>query len=156
MHRWKIHRADLTNASMSFVKILVHAVWATKYREPILCKEKREILFNHILENAETKNIHIISLGGFTDHVHCLISMTKNETIAKTIQLLKGESSNWANKRNLFATKLIWAEDYFAASISEGAVTKVKNYIANQDEHHSKMTFDQEFESFKTAHGFTK
>jgi putative transposase len=139
---------------MSFVRILVHAVWGTKYREPILSKEKRKILLDHIWDNAKSKNIHIISLGGYTDHIHCLISMTKDETIAKTIQLLKGEASNWANKQSLFATKLIWANDYFAASVSEGAVTKVKNYIANQEQHHAEVTFDQEFKKFKIAHGF--
>lgn len=82
--------------------------------------------------------------------------MTKDETISRTIQLLKGESSNWANKKNLFPGKLIWADDYFAASISEGAMTKVKNYIANQEKHHSKISFDEEYGKFKLAHGFTK
>ena len=139
---------------MSFVKILVHVVWGTKYREPTLVKQKREVFFEHIRENAKEKKIHIVSLGGYTDHVHCLISMTKDESIAKIVQLLKGESSNWANKRNLFPTKLIWAEDYFAASISAGATTKVKAYIENQDRHHSKMTSGEEYNRFKLAHGF--
>lgn len=139
---------------MSFVKILVHAVWSTKYREPTLLREKREILFQHIRENAKSKGIHLRTIGGFSEHVHCLLSLGNDQTIARTLQLLKGESSNWANKKGIFPTKIIWAEDYFAASISIGAVTSVKNYIANQEAHHSKLSFNGEFENFKRAHGF--
>lgn len=138
---------------MSFVKILVHAVWGTKYREPIMSKPQRDILFNHIRENAKAKKIHLISLGGFDDHVHCLIALAKDQSIAKTIQLLKGESSNWANKRNLFSSKLIWAEDYFAASVNAESIHRVKNYILNQERHHTQKSFEEEFELFKKTHG---
>ncbi len=134
---------------MSFVRILVHVVWSTKYREPVLSNEKRQLLFDHIYQNAKSKNIRLLSIGGFVDHVHCLISLNKDDSIARTIQLLKGESSNWANKRNIFPSRLMWAEDYFAVSVSVGAVNSIKNYIANQEAHHSNMSFDDEFESFK-------
>ncbi|HEY0654453.1 MAG TPA: IS200/IS605 family transposase [Chryseosolibacter sp.] len=139
---------------MSFVRILVHVVWGTKYREPILVKDKREILFNHIRENAKSKSIHLLAIGGYEEHVHCLISLSSDQTIARTVQLLKGESSNWANKRKLFSVKLIWADDYFAASVSNRSVFQVRNYILHQERHHEKQLFDHEFNDFKGTHGF--
>jgi putative transposase len=139
---------------MSYVKIVVHVVWGTKYREPVLVLPKRQIVFNHIVENATTKNIRLITIGGFLDHVHCLISLSHDQTLSKTVQLLKGESSNWANKREVFPEKLIWAEDYFAASVSESAIKKVIQYIENQEEHHMQTDFETELSKFKLYHGF--
>lgn len=133
---------------------MIHAVWGTKHREPILTNDNRKILFDHIAENAKSKNIILFCIGGHLDHIHCLLALSKDQTIAKTIQLLKGESSNWANKRNIFPDKLIWAEDYFAASVSESSIHKVRNYIKNQEAHHSSVSFASEFEQFKRAHGF--
>lgn len=139
---------------MSFIKVLVHSVWATKYREPILTEEKREILFNHIRANAKLKAISLLAIGGFHDHVHCLISLSADQTISKSIQLLKGESSNWANKNNVFPSKLIWADDYFAASVSNQNFFQVRNYILNQEQHHARQSFEEEFKLFKHTHGF--
>jgi putative transposase len=100
------------------------------------------------------KKIRLISIGGFLDHVHCLISLSHDQTISKTVQLLKGESSNWANKREIFPDKLIWAEDYFAASVSESAINKVTHYIENQEAHHAETDFETELSRFKSHHGF--
>ena len=55
---------------MSYVRIMVHAVWGTKGREPLLIKEKRDALFDHIRKNARAKDIYIDSIGGYVDHVH--------------------------------------------------------------------------------------
>jgi len=90
---------------MSLVKIWVHAVWATKNREPMLTKKLRYQLFNHIRENALTKNIHIDFANGYIEHVHCLISLNPDQSIAKTIQLIKGESSFWINRNKLCASQ---------------------------------------------------
>jgi putative transposase len=104
---------------MSYVKIMVHAVWRTKFNQPVLEKSTREILFAHIRDNARKKEIYIDTLGGYIDHVHCLVSLGSEQNISKVIQLLKGESSYWANKEKLINPKLEWAEDYYASSISE-------------------------------------
>jgi REP element-mobilizing transposase RayT len=88
------------NALMSFVKVWVHAVWGTKHREPVLIKEKRDVLFRHIKDNALSKNIYIDCINGHLDHVHCLFELNAEIPLAKTIQLLKGEASHWANKQN--------------------------------------------------------
>lgn len=138
---------------MSYIKITVHAVWSTKRREPLLIQDKRNLLFHHIKENARTKGIYIDTINGYLDHVHCLISLGSEQTIAKVIQLIKGESSFWANKENLFDYKLQWSDDYFVASVSESSLNKVRDYIKNQEEHHKKVSFKEEYEKFLSSFG---
>lgn len=138
---------------MSYIKIMIHAVWGTKNRQPLLTNEIRGVLFDHIYENARLKKNYIDTLGGYTDHVHCLISLGGDQSIAKVIQLIKGESSYWANKHSIVKPKLEWAADYFAASVGESAVAKVRTYISQQEEHHKKITFPEEYEKFIASFG---
>ena len=133
---------------MSFVKIWVHLVFATKNREPRLKKEFRYELHKHIIENCKEKDIYLQAINGYTDHLHCLISLGKDQSISKITQLIKGESSFWINKNNITADKFSWQDDYFAVSVSESAIDKVRDYIRNQEEHHRKITFNDEYEKF--------
>jgi len=141
---------------MSYVKIWVHVVWGTKNRERVLQKEIRKVLFHHIRENAKKKNIYIDFINGYLDHIHCLIALNAEMTIAKAVQLIKGEAAYWANKNNLLKTKLDWANEYFAVSVSESMIDKVRDYIKNQEEHHKKITFQQEYEEFIRKYNFIK
>ena len=79
----------------------IHLVWATKKREPLLDKTLRLKLFSHIRENALAKNIHIDFINGYIDHIHLLVSLNADQTIANIVQLIKGESSYWINKNKL-------------------------------------------------------
>lgn len=83
---------------MSYVTVWLHCVWSTKNREPLLTKEVRSELFQHILDNGRSKEIWIDTVNGYQDHVHALVSLDKSATIANTMQLIKGESANWLNK----------------------------------------------------------
>jgi putative transposase len=139
---------------MSFVKIWVHLVFATKDREPLLKKEFRYDVHKHIIENCREKEIFLQAINGYTDHLHCLISLGKDQTVAKVTQLIKGESSFWINQNNLTSGKFSWQDDYFAVSVSESQVPVVKNYIKNQEKHHSKKSFDDEVNEFMTKYGW--
>lgn len=116
---------------MAYVKIWIHAVWGTKNHERVLTKEIRKLLFQHISENAKTKQTYIDFINGDMDHVHCLLALNADMSIAKVIQLIKGESAFWANKNKLIKTRLEWADEYFAVSISESMLDKVREYIKN-------------------------
>jgi putative transposase len=140
---------------MSFVKIWVHLVFATKDREPYLKKEFRDDVFRHIIENCKKNEIFLQAINGYTDHVHGLISLGKDQTIAKIAQLIKGESSFWINKNGLTSEKFSWQDDYFAVSVSESQLPIVVNYIKNQEKHHSKKTFNEEVNEFMTNYGWT-
>jgi REP element-mobilizing transposase RayT len=139
---------------MGFVKMWVHLVWATKRRESLLNKDLRKIVFSHIRQNALTKNIHIDFINGHVDHLHILVSLDADQSIGNITQLINGESSFWINKNKLIPQKFEWQDDYFAVSVSESGVDKVREYIKNQEEHHRKKTFQQEYDEFMERYGF--
>ncbi|MDB4902000.1 MAG: transposase [Mucilaginibacter sp.] len=139
---------------MSYVRIWVHLVFATKNREPLLKNEFRYDIHKHIMENCVEKEIFLQSINGYTDHLHCLISLGKDQTIAKITQLIKGESSFWINQNKLIPDKFSWQDDYFAVSVSESQRQTVTNYIKNQEKHHSKKSFDDEVNEFMKKHGW--
>jgi len=117
---------------MPFIKVYIHFVWSTKNREPLLSsKELRQKVWQHIRENAKGKGIFIDFINGYSDHCHCLISLGVDQTIQKVMQLIKGESSFWINKQNLISNKFEWQDEYFAVSVSESVVNRVRNYIKN-------------------------
>lgn len=105
-------------------------------------------------ENALKKNIYVDFVNGYTDHVHCLISLCQEQSIAKVVQLIKGESSFWINKNNLCKENFEWQDDYFAVSVSESGVNRVREYIKNQEVHHASKTFQQEYDEFVEKYGF--
>jgi len=102
---------------MSYIKVYVHFIWSTKNRYPFLTNDIRYDVFKHIRENARNKNIFVDFINGYTDHVHCLVSMNDDLGIGKIVQLLKGESSHWINKNKLTPTKFEWQNEYMAVGV---------------------------------------
>jgi len=142
---------------MPFIKVYIHFVWSTKNREPFFYSpELRLKVWQHIKENAKVKDIFIDMINGYQEHCHCLISLGTDQTMSKIIQLIKGESSFWINKNKLCKEKFEWQDDYFAVSVSESAIAKVREYIKNQEDHHRKKTFQEEYDQFIEKFGFQK
>jgi len=141
---------------MPWVKVWLHFVWSTKERFPYLNDEIRIKVFDHIRQNAREKGIHIDFINGYLEHVHCLISLGTDQSIEKLMQLIKGESSFWINKNKLTKTRFEWQDEYFVVSVNESSLPSVRKYIANQEEHHKKVSFDDEFEGFLLRAGFQK
>jgi putative transposase len=142
---------------MPFIKVYIHFVWSTKNRYPFLdTKEKREIVWRHIKENAKGKRIFIDFVNGYADHCHCLVSLGIDQTIQKVMQLIKGESSYWINKQGLTNEKFEWQDEYFAVSVSESMIETVRNYIRKQEVHHGKKSFQDEYNEFIEKYGFEK
>ena len=75
-------------------------------------------------------------------------------SIAKAMQLIKGEATHWANTNHLVKYKLDWADEYFAVSVSESMLDKIRDYIRNQEEHHKRITFQNEYEEFIKKYSF--
>lgn len=139
---------------MVYSKIWIHIVFSTEGRKPFLFDSIRQKIFTHILEYSKSKNIFIDRINGYTDHVHILISLNREETLSKTVQYLKGESSHWINKNKLTEEKFSWQDEYFAVSVSESKLNDVRKYIENQVEHHKKKTFKEEYDEFIKKYGF--
>jgi REP element-mobilizing transposase RayT len=141
---------------MSFVRILVHTVWATKNRIPYLNKTLREEVIRHIRQNAIEKGIFIDHINGEKEHLHALISLSKNQSISEIMHFLKGESSFWINKNKRTKLKFEWQDDYYAVSIGISQLEIVRAYIRNQVSHHSRTTFEGEVDMMIKEFGFEK
>jgi REP element-mobilizing transposase RayT len=141
---------------MPCIRVWLHLVWSTKNREPVLSRELRTAVFGHIVLQAEQKNICLDTIGGYLEHVHALISLGSDQTIAKIAQLLKGESSHWLNKSGLLQGRFEWQEEYFAVSVGESSVQTVRKYIQSQEEHHRRRSFAEEYNEFLGMHGLAE
>ena len=141
---------------MPWIKVWLHFVWCTKDRFPYLLDGIRTRVFEHIRENARRKKIHIDFLNGYIEHVHCLISLGSDQTLERLMQLIKGESSFWISKNQLTKKRFEWQAEYFVASVSESNVESVLRYIARQEQHHSKVSFDREFDDMLRRAGFQR
>jgi REP element-mobilizing transposase RayT len=139
---------------MSYIKVYVHYVWSTKNRAAFLTDDIRRDVFNHIKENAKKKNIHIDFINGYSDHIHCLVSLNDDLSIGKIAQLIKGESSFWINKNKLTKSKFRWQDEYLAIGVDNDKIQIVRDYIANQENHHKRISFAQEHDKFIERFGF--
>jgi REP element-mobilizing transposase RayT len=133
---------------MSVVRVWIHAVWGTKHREHVLTEDVRPAVINHILHNAKKKQIYIDRLNGSTEHLHCLFALNADRSVAKTLQLIKGEAAHWVNEEQVTPLKFEWADEYYADSVSESDLPAVRSYIDNQEEHHKKRSFAEDVEEF--------
>jgi len=141
---------------MAYVRIWIHCVWGTKNRVPFLNKSNKGVILGHIKANAKEKGVYLDFINGHQEHIHCILSLSADQTLSKSIQLLKGESSFWINKNNLCSGKFEWSEEYFAVSVSESQINAVREYIKNQEKHHSKKSWHEEYNEFIKKYGFAK
>ncbi len=144
---------------MSYVKAYLHFVWSTKNRNPYLnTLPLRTEVWRHIYLNAIKKGIYIDVINGYSEHCHCLISLSSDQTMRNVMQLLKGESAYWINKNNLLKdtsySRFEWQDEYYVVSVSPSILPKVRRYIKNQEEHHQKKSFDDEYNEFIIKYGF--
>lgn len=138
---------------MSFIRIWIHLIWSTKNRQKIINSEFRENLIDHIKSNCKEKGIWLDSINCVNDHIHLLISLSADVSVSKTVMLIKGESSHWINKNKFVKGKFEWQQEYMAMSVSESVVDKVRKYIADQEKHHKRKTFVEEYEEFIKKYG---
>ncbi|MBP7496432.1 MAG: IS200/IS605 family transposase [Bacteroidales bacterium] len=129
----------------SHTKNWVHIVWTTNGRQRILKEELRVKLFNHLIDLAKELSIHSERLNIQPEHVHILIILPADKTLAEIVKRFKGESSRWINENNLIQGRFRWQRGYGGFSVSASQLDKVKNYIENQDEHHRTKTFTEEY-----------
>jgi len=142
---------------MPFIKVYILFVWCTKNRTPFLNSfELRNLMWRHIKENANIKQINIDCINGYDNHCHCLVSLNHNQTIQDIMKFIKGESSHWFNQQAFIVDTFQWQNDYYAVSVSESIIVRVRNYIKNQEKHHCKVLFQSELDEFIKKFGFDK
>lgn len=133
--------------SQSLAKIYIHVVFSTKDRFPFIITEWKEKLFAYlagIIRNQMQSAFCIV--GGTADHAHLLFCLSKNKSLAETIQEIKGYSSLWM--KNQGCQKFAWQGGYAAFSVSESVINATQKYILNQEEHHKRISFTEEIAHF--------
>jgi len=125
----------------------MHCVWATKERRPLLKPDLQERLWPYLCGIARESKMKALFVGGVTDHVHALLSIPPTLSIAKSIQLLKGNSSKWIHDTFKEHWAFEWQEGYGAFSIGISGVEGTTKYIQSQAAHHRKVTFVEELET---------
>jgi putative transposase len=137
----------------SFTLSLYHCVFSTKARAKLIAPELQERLWPYMGGIARDNGMKALAIGGIDDHVHVLLSLPSTLAIAKAIQLVKGNSSKWLHETFPQMSKFAWQEGYGAFSIGISQVDTAVAYIQNQQKHHRKKTFQEEFLSFLNKHG---
>ena len=133
---------------MPHLEIWIHLIWTTKGRYPYLKNPYRQKVIHHIRENATNKGIDINFINGAEDHIHILLRLRAEQSIARIVKLLKGESSYWVNQKRWFKIKFEWQRDYYAISYHTKAVGKIRKYIKNQELHHKSKPYTSEIKKF--------
>jgi REP element-mobilizing transposase RayT len=123
----------------TYASIFVHCVFSTKDRRPLISAARARELYAYLSGIAVGEGFSLLVAGGTANHVHLLIALPAPKTLAIAVQKLKGSSSRWMGRG------FSWQEGYGAFSVSPSQIPVVKKYIQNQEEHHSKRSFEQEF-----------
>lgn len=141
----------------SHIRIWIHLIWATKNHIRVFNKDTGQKLSLHMINKAKDEKIPFISLNIQPEHVHGLINLPSDICLADFMQKIKGESAFWLN-HEVFHTgrreKFAWQRGYGAYSVSASQFDVVRNYIRNQDSHHKRKTFTEEYEEWKNEYGF--
>ena len=137
----------------SFISCLMHCVWATKERRPLITAGLQERLWPYLGGIARENDMRAFQIGGVTDHIHMLVSVPGTLPVSKAIQLLKGNSSKWIHETFPDSRWPGWQEGYGAFSVSISGVEHTIRYICGQAEHHRQRSFSDELEVFLKRHG---
>jgi|SRR5579859_2800423 len=140
----------------SYICCLVHVVFSTAERRPLIRAEIRDRLHAYIGGIARENGMAALAIGGVADHVHVLLSLPRTISVAKAVQLLKGGSSKWLNESVPESKRFAWQEGYAAFSVSISQREKTVAYIQGQVEHHRRISFADEFAKFLAVHGIAQ
>jgi len=137
----------------SHVKILVHLIWGTHQHARVLNPEIRKSMFSHLVEHFEEEKLEIEKMNIQPEHIHILLILPADKSIAKIAKSMKGESSRWINENGLVHGKFRWQRGYGAFSVSASQLEIVKKYIKNQESHHKRQTFQEEYNEWARKYG---
>ncbi len=132
----------------TYSQIYMHVVFAVKGRKNAISKSWTEELYKYITGVVTNKNQKLMSVNGMPDHIHLLLSINPDCKLSDLVRDIKANSSRWVNEKRFSKLKFAWQHGFGAFSVSKSQVSKVAKYIENQEEHHSKKTFIQEYIEF--------
>lgn len=132
----------------TYTQIHLQFIFAVKYREGLINSIWKDPLYKYITGIVQNHKHKLLSINGMPDHVHLLIGMRPTQSVSELMQQVKGDSSIWINEKKYVRGKFEWQEGYGAFSYGKSQVPNVISYIQNQEEHHKKKTFIEEYIEF--------
>ncbi len=135
---------------MSYTNLLYHIVFGTKGRAPLILPTFRPRLHEYLGGIVKGLNCVPIEINGVADHVHLLVRLQPVISVSDFLAKLKSNSSGWTRRNH--SRQFRWQVRYAAFSVSESQVPTVRRYIRNQEQHHRKMSFEDELKALLRAH----
>jgi len=137
----------------TYTNLLYHIVFSTKQRIPLITKELQEDLYRYVGGIIRGEGGVSIKIGGTADHIHILTKFKPAVSVSDMLAKIKANSSKWMNDEKMKLRKFGWQEGYAAFSVSESQMPAVVEYVRNQESHHRKQTFQEEFLALLDRHG---
>lgn len=137
----------------SLASLHVHVIFSTKNRSPLIDGGFQSCLYEYIGGTLRAQNCRLLIAGGVSDHVHLLISLARDVSVADVVRSVKANSSRWVHETVPRVAEFAWQSGYGAFSVSQSNVEDVTRYIAHQADHHRRGTFQEEFRAFLERHG---
>ena len=132
----------------TYTNLLVHMVFSTQGREPWLRESVRQRVFAYLGGIAQESGAAPVCIGGVADHVHMLLALSSGLSCAQAAQRVKGASARWIHETFVEMRKFAWQEGYGAFTVGQSQIAATRKYIAGQEEHHRRVTFQDEFLAF--------
>ena len=136
----------------SLACLQVHFVFSTKNRLQLITPDLAPRLYSYIGGIVRDAKCVLLSAGGMPDHIHLLISMSREMSASEMMRLVKANSSKWVHETFPNIASFAWQNGYGAFSVSFSMTDVVKQYIANQEEHHVKQSFQDEYRALLRKH----
>lgn len=135
----------------TYTQIHLHLIFAVKYRTGIIQSKWKDELYKYITGIIQSNNHKLLIINGMPDHIHILVGIRPNQSVSELLQDIKGSSSKWINEKGFVKGRFEWQEGYGAFSYGKSQIKDVIRYIENQEEHHRKKTFREEYLAFLDA-----
>jgi REP element-mobilizing transposase RayT len=135
-------------AQSSLANILIHIIFSTKKRQPMIMPEIMPELYSYMAGIAHAYESKVHEIGGIEDHVHLLITLPKTLPLSKLIEEIKKGSSKWIKTKGSLYINFSWQNGYGAFSIGQSGYEALREYIQRQREHHKNISFQNEFRAF--------
>ena len=131
--------------SNTYTQLHIQCVFVVKYRDAVVNEEWKERLHQYIIAIVNNNGHKLLAINSMPDHLHLFFGMRPHQSLSDLMRLVKGDSSEWINKEKLTKGKFRWQEGYGVFSYSKSHTDAVIKYILNQEDHHRKQTFLEEY-----------
>lgn len=129
----------------TYTQIHIHAVFAVKNRTALLSKEWRDRFYQYMGCIIKDQGHKVLAIGGTSNHVHLFFGLHPSQSLSSLMLRVKRETSEWINREKLTLGRFQWQNGYGAFSYSKSQISNVINYIQNQEQHHARKSFREEY-----------